>query len=314
MVAIVKITPELFDDIYRDQLREWNPRISETHWRRAFQAPPAATEDHTGYALTDGPRVVGVHGMLYYERQIAGQTIRMCNLHSWRVDPEYRVKALMLLKPIAALQDHTVTDMTAHLNILPIMKRIGMRALDGSVRVLPALPWHRPARGVSVRLLTEPAEAYRDLLSPEQLVIYQDHQGLECGHLLVQSGHETCYVVYSVIENCWKKHSLIHYISSPRLFAEHHAAIRAQLARHGRKWLTVVDSRLLAGERVPYSFRYQTNPKLFRSNELAPHQIDSLYTEQAILKHTSLGPMRDKLQGYVDGVLSVFKKGKPVAP
>jgi hypothetical protein len=300
MVAIVKITAQMVGDVYRDQLRGWNPNVSEARWRRIFQVP--ACSDHSGYAMVDGSRIVGVIGLLYSERRFRERSIPLCNVHSWNVDSEYRAKSLLLLRPIAGLRDHTITDLTPHVNVVPIMKRIGLTTLDRGVTVLPSLPWKSSPRGSVVHLLRDVTSREAATLSPADLAIFRDHQGIECGHLLMQAGREYCYVVFSTIERRLTTHCLVHYISCPRTFVEHHATIRAHLARESRCSWIVVDSRLLDRLRVPYTFQLPATEKLYRSSQLAPHQIDSLYSEQAILKHSSMQSMRAQLLRKLNGL------------
>ncbi len=312
MPAIVKITPALFDDLYRWQLRDWNPRISEARWRRAFQCSQTAAEDYSGYAMTDGEKIVGVLGMMFSERRINGRTARLCNLHSWRVDPEYRAKSLLMLRPIAALQDHTITDLTSHSDVVAIIKRIGLGTLDQRATILPWLPWKSRANGLTIREMTEPVSQYDGVLSPDDAAIYRDHQDLDCGHLLVQTQQGYCYIVSSSIKHRWTQHCLVHYISSLRLFAAHHAAIRASLMRASRSRWVVVDTRLLADTQLPYTFQLEATEKLYRSNQLAPHEIDSLYTEQAVLKHSSLLPISAKFREKLSALRpSQLRKPKP---
>lgn len=286
-VALAKITPGLFPDLYQEMLRDWNPAIGEASWRRAF-INPATSGDDGGYVLTDGGRIVGMLGTIFSQRQINGHERTFCNLHSWRVKPEYRGKGLLLLRPIQALSDVTCTDLTPSDEIIPIMTRLGFSRLDRSATVLPPSPWRSKSAAVAIEDLTEPAERYQGELSPADLRIYEDHRSLDCRHLLVRAAGQSCYLVASCIAQGWLSHWYVHYISDVPRFAAHHLAIRAHLTRGCTQSFVVVDSRLLGETRVPFACRIRSTEKLYRSRDVAPRDIDGLYSEQVILKHSSL--------------------------
>jgi hypothetical protein len=294
MPSLTKVTPSMFSEVYEAVLRDWAPALGEAVWRRAFAADVAGPEGQCGYALTDGGRIVGVLGTIFSERRIGDRTARLCNLHSWRVKPEYRASSLLLLRPALALRDHTLTDLTPTDGVIAIERRLGFRALDRLATVLLPLPGTGPARAV-VEELSGPAEQHRARLAPADLRIYRDHQGVACAHTLVRVGDRYCYVVHSRIEGHWLPHCAVHYVSDARLFAEAHAAIRRHLARRSGRPLVVVDARLLGDLRLPCTVRVRATEKLYRSRDLAPHQVDSLYSELAFYKHPILPRLRARL-------------------
>lgn len=297
--ALAKITPGMFPELYDALLRDWNPAISEEIWHRAFESPAADGRDYFGHALTDQGRIVGMLGMIFSQRQIGGNARTFCNLHSWRAKSEYRGRSLLLLRPLQELQDVTCTDLTPTDDVIPIMTRLGISRLDQFATVLPPAPWRGNQGRVSFQELTEPAEHYQGELEAADLQIYADHRGLDCVHLVIRSATQKCYVVVSRLTHRWLSHCYVHHISDGPLFAEHHLGIRSYLTGSSRQSFVVVDSRLLADVRLPYSFRIRSTEKLYRSRDVAPHEIDGLYSEQVILKHSSLPSWRTRLRSKI---------------
>lgn len=295
MLSLARITSAMFPDVYAALLRAWNPLIGEACWKRAFVGTRSCDEDYFGYALTDGAKIVGLSGMIFSQRAIRGNIVRFCNLHSWIVKPEYRAKSLLLIKPALDLKYHTLTDLTPSDEVFQILKRFGFADLDRTAIVLPPLPWKRSAGHSAIDQMTDSPEQYAAELDATDLQIYQDHQGIDCGHLLLHAPEGYCYVVFSRVEQRLRPHCFVHYISDTRLFAEHHAAIRSRLMRSTGTRFAVVDGRLLADVKVPFTLRIRASKKLFRSQQVEPRDVDSLYSEMAYLKHSTLPGLRPRI-------------------
>jgi len=294
MLSMKPVTSAMFPDIYEPLLRDWNPLISEAMWRSVFANPRAGEDTCFGYALADDGRIVGVMGMYFSERTIRGRTARFCNLHNWKVLPEYRSKSFMLMRPAIALKEHTLTDLSAVPDVAEMMIRLGFQEIDSAALVLPQLPWSKTAAGVTLEEMSgEPAE-YTSRLSAADLRIYEDHRPA-CGHLLVSTAAGDCYIVYSRVQQRLRPHCYAHYVTNPRLLAEHHAAIRAHLLRTTGTRFVVLDARLVSEASIPYSFRVRGRPKLFRPYQTEGRDVDTLYTEIAFLKHSALSSLRPRL-------------------
>jgi len=167
------------------------------------------------------------------------------------------------------------------------MRRLGFKRLDSTATVLPPALSRESRPRATIVEMTGPHEDYAGQLEPGDVRIYRDHRNFDCGHLLTRVGDETCYIVYSRIDRHLLPYCLIHYVSHRRLFAKHHAAIRSHLLRRTGSHFVVIDSRLLGDLKVPFSFRIRGNQKLFRSADVAPHEIDTLYSEMLLFGHTN---------------------------
>jgi hypothetical protein len=53
-----------------------------------------------------------------------------------------------------------------------------------------------------------------------------------------------------------------------------------------------LDSRHLRHQAIPHSFRVRANEKLYRTPDLQPHQIDTLYSEMPLLSLSTLLSLR----------------------
>jgi hypothetical protein len=285
MISTAKITSSMFPEIYDALLRDLRPDISRDVWQRAFVSRWACQEDYFGHILTDGGRIVGMIGLLFSERPLGGSTARFCNLHCWNVNADYRSKSLALLKPIQELKHHTFTDFTAGRPVREIVKRLGFSVLDSNAIIMfPCLP----NRGCEEEIheLAGVDDPRASEMSPADRQILQDHASIDCGHLLACAESEYCYVVYSRIAVHMLPYCLVHYISNNRLFAAHHIAIRNRLLGNCAARFVVVEQRHLDGVRLPLAVRVCTNEKLYRSATVAPAEIDTLYSEMVLHKHS----------------------------
>lgn len=299
MARIVPLEAAMVPTLEREILPRLNPHMPAERWRRLF-LPPWRHEGGLGQVLLDGERIVGLLGTLFGHREIGGTPHRVCNLHSWYVAPEHRAMSLMLLKPLLAMRDVTLTDFSPSPRVLEISRRLGFQILDDRMHVLPSLPLPRRTAAVVHTLDTE-AQAAR-VLSPADLALYRDHQALDCEHLVAKAGDEYCYVVHTGHRQRLLRYRRVQYLSHPALFARHHHAIRQHALRRDGHAL-VVGVRRLEGHRVPWSVQARAHPSLYRGS--APvTALDGLYSELPVLglpldftALRALASMRQRLRG-----------------
>jgi len=278
MARIVPLDAAMVPALEREILPQLNPRMPAERWRRLF-LPPWRHEGPLGHVLVEGERIVGMIGTLFGQRDIEGIPHRVCNLHSWYVAPEHRAMSLMLLKPLLSMRDVTLTDFSPSPRVLEISRRLGFQVLDDRVHVLPALPGR--ARGsVEVGMLVDDAHA-ATVLSPTDLALFRDHQGLDCEHLLARDGDAYCYVVHTGHRQRLLRYRRVQYLSHPALFARHHHAIRHHALRRGGHAL-VVGARRMEGHAVPWSLPARSHPSLYRGAAPAT-ALDGLYSELPLL-------------------------------
>lgn len=286
MPTIAQLTPDMLPDAYA-LLCELDSSVPHSSWHSLFHPPWAIDDNCLGYALLQRGTLVGMIGTLFSERTIAGKDVRFCNMHCWYVKPEFRSGSLMLVRPLLNLKQCTLTDLSASPAVCEILGQMGFSVLDQHAVVMPPTPWM--ARRTTSHSDVDPVTAQNvDCLSVYDQQIYLDHQHAPCGHLLIRDDEGTCYLVYSRVDKHVIPFCQIHYISDPARFARHHQQVRKQLMSRAHCCWVVVDSRLLRGASIPYSFRIRANDKLYRSQHIAPDRVDNLYSEMPLLGLSTL--------------------------
>lgn len=295
MVSVERLTSEMFPELYAALLPELNPSIPEADWRSAFTQVQPGEEDLCGFVLVDAGKLVGVLGAIFSHRQIAGRTVRFLNTHSWYVKPDYRPQSLLLMRQAMKYKEHTHTDFTAGRQVRPLLKRLGFTPLDD--RAVLLLPMTGNSESAHLDELTSPESPRAARLTEDDGRILADHQGFGCGHLLIESEGEYCYVVSSRVDRHWLSYCLVHYISNPGLFAKNHLAARRHLLRHSGARYVTVEARHLADFQLPASLNVRANPQFCIPRGVTPAQIDTLYSELAHFKLSILPGLRGRLAG-----------------
>lgn len=290
MNAIKQITPEMFPELRDGLLRELDPRMNESGWRRCF-VDLADPEYGAGFTLTEGGRIVGLLGAIYSDRTIQGCPKRFCNVHSWYVQPEYRGRSLLLMREVLKLSGHTVTDFSPTRSVVAISRRLGFKPLDSSARML------LPAPRVDTQDLVDVDDSSVAMLSEVDQKIYRDHRSIGCGHVVLGDKDGYCYTVFSRIDYFWFSYCCVHYISDRRRFVDHQAIFRTKLMEQTRTRLVLVDSRLLDSNGLPRSIRVSTYEKLFRPAGVAASDVDGLYSDAVNLGLSSIPYLRSLIAG-----------------
>lgn len=296
MVSLQKIEPSRFPEIY-SLLREHNPRVSEDNWRKLFSYQWNQPSSYCGYGLFDEENAVGFLGLIFSQRHIAKQKELFCNLTTWVVKPNYRSHSLSLMMPVMRLSDYTITDLSATDGVAKISQRLGFQTLDTAVRVL--FPYSMTA--------TEKVQLYSDNeiavlpLEATEPAVFADHQPYaNCHQLVLQTRQGYCHVLYTLNSHPILSYCHIQSISNAPLFERYQAAIRRRITRDTGIPLIVIDSRLVASIKLPFSHQLPLDtPRLYRSQRLQPAQIDNAYSELILLDlRTSLGLRKRFLEAF----------------
>ncbi len=317
MVSMQKITAAMFDDLYSSYLDDDDPHLTKEDWRPLLAPATERSEEQAGFALIDEGRVVGMLGMIFSERTIAGQSRRFCNLHSWFVNEEYRGHSLLLMRPALRLKDHTLTDFTPTDRVCEISKRLGFKELDARLAILPPYPLARIRGGAE--FVVEPSEIAKQLRETD-VKLLADHKQDHFGHLLVREGERYCYLIFNRVERHVMPYCHLHYISDRDIFARHEAAIRRRLLRATRGRFVALDARkidrlaLRGRMTIPLGTRQLYRPAATGSAgrggaEIGPADVDTLYSEIALLRLTTFPSVRHSLRqwkrrvrGFLPGV------------
>lgn len=287
MATVHKATIDLFDRIY-PLLEYFNIKgMSRDSWFQLLSTRWSSKQDHFGYVLIEDKKVVGFLGTFFYERTIGGVEHALCNLFCWYVLKEYRSKkeSLLLLLAVLKLKDTTVTSLTSSREALMIYERFQFTPLESKVRIFPLMPIFSLKSGFE--FVTDP-DTIRSQLNSQDKAIFEDHAFPSCRHLVIVSrteDQEYCYLVYNRVRKKGLLFTQVYFISNRELFDKASGRIQWFFFKQNRTFFTVIDKRLIAGSNpgpgLDYTLRY---PRLYRSTDLQPEQIDNLYSELLFLK------------------------------
>lgn len=281
MVTVRNAGPGDFDAVL-PLLREFrNPYVGDDRWRLLFSDPFRSGEVSCGTVMWDGETAQGFLGALYSRRFLAGRERRLCNLTSWIVREPYRGRSLFMLLPLLKEPDTTVVDLTPSAEVAGLLMKAGFRDLESATSVLmPRFP-----SGPSCRV-TVVGGAEETILTQEERRLRDDHRFPGCSAVLIESGAGRCFCMISRMVRRKKPFWLgvIHHLGDPEVFSRCSGRAVASLCRRLRVTSLYADERLLRGERVAGSFRLALKrPRLFRSDDLKPEDVDNLYSEFPVL-------------------------------
>jgi GNAT superfamily N-acetyltransferase len=278
-----KVRPAVASDIEtvcRLLHEQMNRRLLPERWRRITSYGWLEDKPDFGRVVDDGGRIVGFVGSVYADREIAGRRERVVSMSSWYLDKAYRGQGLgfELMGSATADDSATYTMITVSPRNLAMLPKLGYRILDHDRHVWSASG--RPAAGLEIeqdvaRILARVAHGQRRML--------QDHAELPVRPILISTAGGNCLAVFSVK----KKGEDVTYfdvmhLSDPGFFAQHAQTIADSLLPPGKAVLAA-DRRLLAGHETDGIVEPILVPRYYKSQRLAPSEVDNLYSELLLL-------------------------------
>jgi len=283
MFTIQKAVSEDFERVYPLLHSFGNVSISTEDWKKIFDSPWKTTEDFCGYLLLKDGNVKGYLGLIFSRRTLDNKTEKLCNMTSWIVDEDSRSKSLLLLLELLKLKDYTLTNFTASPTVATILKKLGFKEFQVDQRVLLpmpqlALPGRRNPCDFDLQVI-------RTKLGGNDLTIFDDHQGLKCLHLLLESDNSYCYVVLKKTKRKNLPFAKVHYLSNVNVFHQCMDSLVAKICVHFRVFGVMVDERYIKGRRFRASVKYpHQRQAFFKSNSIADeNRIDTIYSELVVL-------------------------------
>lgn len=289
MALLRKVNASMFDQVY-PLLQELDPQLPQSTWQQIFQPPWTPEENYCGYGLWDGEIMVGFLGLIFSQRQIEHKPERFCNVSSWIVKPSYRGQSMSLMLPLMKLKNYTLTDFSSYQELFPLLKRMGFKELDYGLKWLIPFCFRKERYSSAQVQILETPERIRDKLQEDDRVILDDHQAIAgCQHLWVGKKDRGCYVVYTFNQSGPFSYCYVQFISNVQFFSECSFALRLSLAKRHQTPFILVDSRLIAQVELPWIYKIPLRfTKLYKSDCLAPQQIDNLYSELVLLNFNLL--------------------------
>ncbi len=261
--------------------RNLNDRVPASAWGAALLSPSTSPPPNHGFMLRSGDAIVGVYLAFYSERVFDGRVLKICNLAAWCVVDDFRSQGLRLARALLAQRGYEFTDLSPSGNVVALNRRMKFRELDTATDLVINLPW--PIWSRRTRIESRPDRIFR-LLYGRDLEIYRDHRrSAAARHFVVVRGAEQCYVMFrrDRRRNLPLFASLLH-VSNPEVFRASVRVIERHLLLRHRVPATLVERRLVGGASSRPSFALRSpRPKMFRSDALAPDQVDYLYSELA---------------------------------
>ncbi len=282
------VGPEAFEDVYPLLQLFPTKRMSRADWYYTILGYPWSEKPERGHALYADGRPVGFIGTVVSERPIAGRLEKFCNPSSFIVLEEYRYAALLLLRALQRMRDHTMVYLTPSPAAHAMFVKQGALPLEEQQIVTPPLPHPLTAlRHLGGSFTTRP-EALREELEGDERRIYEDHASSPVArHVLLRHGDRRCYVVATRGVKRGIPYADVQYIGNRAFFWEHHLLAQLGLVRAmGTAGLAMaVDCRFLVGRAPPLSIRWKAR-RLYRPTrpEIAPAMIDGLYSEMMGLR------------------------------
>lgn len=276
-------------------LRGQAPSLKPESTRFLFECHWTAEKPDLGYALWHRGEVVGFLGAIYAERPLGGRLVRICNLSTWYVRPEFRNASLKLLYPILAQRAWSITNLTASPAAQRVMEGLGFQMIDRCKLVY--LPWRFPAdlfrRGVD--LYTDRAEI-ATVLGGVELQYLQDHTPCPVKHYLLQRDGERSYLVLKrrafpghlafgrfpirKVKLMWYPCMEVLYLGNPCWAVRHWPGLVSAVIKRERVLAVVAPERLM-GPDPPQGVRWEHRSYLL-ARESLDCVVDNLYSELAI--------------------------------
>ena len=260
-----------------------NPGVAADVWLSLLSPPWQADAPNHGFQLVTASGIVGAYVAVYSDREIGGQTRRLCNLAAFCVLTDYRADSLRLVRAVLRQPGLEFTDLSPSGNVVALNERLGFVHLDTATRIAPNLP-ALPRKGV--RVTSDPARVAGGLQGHD-VAIHRDHRDAPAArHILVSDGDAYAYLI--VRKDRRKNLPLF---ATPLYVGGDAVVLR-------RNW-RLVASHLLVRHRIPVTLAERRTlgfaprlgvdqavprPKMFRSEHLSARDIDYLYSELTLLE------------------------------
>jgi len=281
MVEVVRVTPDMFEQVIGLLGEFKNDPISQAQWKNLFSYQWDKTENYVGLALKDQGQIVGFLGLIFSERMINGKNEKFCNLSSWIVKDEYRDQTLSLVIDVRNLEDYTLTNFTPSPEVYKILKALGFKELEDNIQIFPLVANLKSGR--KIHIISE-VKLIKDILIDRDQKILTEQQSYCTQHLVAQTEQGYCYVVFKRVKRKKIYFNHILYISNLSLFEKALNKILAKMFMINFAPLTLIDSRLLQGKKIGWSRTWKIeHPRLYRSNHLNKEDVDNLYSEFVLL-------------------------------
>ncbi len=282
-IEVRAVGAEAFDDVYPLLLDFKNRKMSRDDWHRMLFSYRWWPGRERGFALYAGGSAVGFMGTIFSKRRILGRDEVFCNTSCWIVRDEHRSASILLLKPVLALRDCTIVNLTPTARSYEIFSKLGFKPLESEQLFLPPLASPRSLLGGS--FTSDPARVAA-ALDPLERELHDDLATSPRAHrILLRHANRTCYVVATLKRVKRVPLAEIHYAGDRDFFWEHRALAQlAALRTMGAAGLAI--DRRFAPATLPAGTLRRPAKRLYRPAhpDTPPTAIDGLFSEMIALK------------------------------
>lgn len=277
------VGPEAFDDIAPLLAALPNRAMSKRDWRWVLFEYPWAARPPCGWALYADGVAVGFIGAVFSARPVNGRMEKFLSPSSWVVLDKHRYSGALLLRPMLALEDHTIVALSLSQLTYKVFAKLGMRPLESEQLVLPPIPGlAEAARALRGSFTVDPEEISAELEGDERRFCEDMRASPVARHALLRRDGRRCYLVATPSRKCGVPYADLQYIGDREFFWEHRILAHLALTRAmGIAGLALaVDRRFLVGRPPPLAKRMRM-PRLYRpaKEDITPAMIDGLYSE-----------------------------------
>jgi len=282
-IEVRTVGPEAFDEIAPLLAALPNGVMSKADWRWVLFEYPWAASPPRGWALYADGCAVGFLGAVFSVRPLHGRMEKFLSPSCWVVQEQHRYAGALLLRPMLALEDHTIVALSLSPATYKVFAKLGMRPLESEQVVMPPIP--RPAeaaRALRGSFSIDPGEIGAELSGDERKFCEDMRASPVARHALLRRNGRRCYVVATPSRKRGVPYADLQYVGDREFFWEHRILAHAALTRAmGIAGLTLaVDRRFLIGKPPPLAQRMRM-PRLYRpaTEDITPAMIDGLYSE-----------------------------------
>ncbi len=237
-----------------------------------------AGKDDRGYVLEVENEIVGFIGCVYSTRTINGKTHRFCNCSTWVVKKDYRKYSLMLIEKITKQKNLTVTIFTPRKITHAIFNRLfGYPNLDNHLLYIPN---KNEKLNKEIQFTTD-VKVLSEKIGIEDCEKMEAHLNHEANFLLLEKGKESCFCIFNkqIIEG--EVQLQFYYINNKAFFSTQANQVSTFLSSKYDAKAIFMDGRFIKKSlrQKDWIVKPLANPRIFFSTDLAPEDIDGLYSE-----------------------------------
>jgi len=290
-IKVRQIIEEDFDvvaDLANENLPGWG--LNREERKKIFKDHWNAGMDNWGHVMLADDEIVGYLGYIMSNRFINGKEEKICNLTSWFVKEEFRNQSLQLMFPMLGFKKYTITNLTPNKDSFGVLEKFGFKPLETADKLILPTGFNFFSKKYKI---VKNHKKVAELLSPEDLKLFNDHQKYDCIHTLIvdKKTKEYCYLIsrkFNTKNVGASKMPLpflhIYYVGNQEMFSKSCNYIRPMLNLKYKVFFCIVGERYLNETKIKHSKTLKRDvPSVYKSKNLERSQVDELYSELFIL-------------------------------